>query len=69
MRRVGAVQGGFFDAIKLNKLDVASIGFVELTDKLFALGARARNEKMDHGLRQQELRPARQKPGQDLRTE
>ncbi len=49
---------GFVDAIKLNKLDVASISIVELMDKLFAIDARARNEKMDHterhALRQQE---------------
>src|ERR1039457_2548810 len=38
----------FVDAIKLNKLDAASIGIVELMDKLFAIDARARNEKMDH---------------------
>jgi transposase len=49
---------GFVDAIKLNKLDVASISIVELMDKLFAIDARARNKKMDHterhALRQQE---------------
>lgn len=49
---------GFVDAIKLNKLDVASISIVELMDQLFAIDARARNEKMDHAarhvLRQQE---------------
>ena len=42
---------GFVDAIKLNKLDAASIGIVELMDKLFAIDARARNEKMDHAAR------------------
>jgi len=48
----------FVDAIKLNKLDAASISIVELMDKLFATDARARDEKMDHtarhALRQQE---------------
>jgi transposase len=48
----------FVDAIKLNKLDAASISIVELMDKLFAIDARARDEKMDHtarhALRQQE---------------
>jgi transposase len=52
---------GFVDAIKLNKLDGASIGIVELMDKLFAIDTRARNEKMDHterhALRQQEAPP------------
>ena len=52
---------GFVDAIKLNKLDAASISIVELMDKLFAIDARARNEKMDHtarhALRQQEAPP------------
>jgi transposase len=51
----------FVDAIKLNKLDAASISIVELMDKLFAIDARARNEKMDHtarhALRQQEAPP------------
>jgi transposase len=51
----------FVDAIKLNKLDSASISIVELMDKLFAIDARARNEKMDHtarhALRQQEAPP------------
>jgi transposase len=49
---------GFVDAIKLNKLDAASISIVEPMHKLFAIDARARNEKMDraarHVLRQQE---------------
>jgi transposase len=49
---------GFVDAIKLNKLDAASISIVERMDQLFAIDARARNEKMDHAarhvLRQQE---------------
>ncbi len=51
----------FVEAIKLNKLDAASISIVELMDKLFAIDARARNEKMDHtarhALRQQEAPP------------
>jgi len=51
----------FVDAIKLNKLDSASISIVELMDKLFAIDAQARNEKMDHtarhALRQQEAPP------------
>jgi transposase len=46
------------DAIKLNKQDAASVRIVELMDKLFAIDARARDEKMDpaarHALRQQE---------------
>jgi len=51
----------FVDAIKLNKLDAASVSIVELMDKLFAIDARAREEKMDHAarhaLRQQEAPP------------
>src|SRR6266700_1351001 len=51
----------FIDAIKLNKLDADSIRIVELMDKLFAIDARARDEKMDHAarhaLRQQEAPP------------
>jgi transposase len=51
----------FVDAIKLNKLDAASISIVELMDKLFAIDARAREEKMDHAarhaMRQQEAPP------------
>ena len=51
----------FVDAIKLNKLDAASIGIVELMDQLFAIDARARHEKIDHtarhSLRQQEAPP------------
>jgi transposase len=51
----------FVDAIKLNKLDAASISIVELMDKLFAIDARARDEKMDHkarhALRHQEAPP------------
>jgi transposase len=42
---------GFVDAIKLNKLDVASISIVDLMDQLFAIDARARNEKMGHATR------------------
>ena len=52
---------GFVDAIKLNKLDAASISIVDLMDRMFAIDARARNEKMDHAarhvLRQQEAPP------------
>ena len=52
---------GFVDAIKLNKLDAASISIVDLMDQMFAIDARARNEKMDHAarhvLRQQEAPP------------
>jgi hypothetical protein len=55
----------FVDAIKLNKLDAASIGIVELINKLFAIDARARNEMMDyaarHALRQQEAPPLLEK--------
>jgi len=51
----------FIDAIKLNKLDADSIRIVELMDKLFAIDARARDEKMNHSerhaLRQQEAPP------------
>ena len=51
----------FVDAIKLNKLDAASITIVELMDKLFAIDAWARDEKMNHtarhALRQQEAPP------------
>ena len=52
---------GFVDAVKVNKLDVASISIVELMDKLFAIDAGARQEKMDHAarhaLRQKEAPP------------
>jgi transposase len=52
---------GFVDAIKLDKLDAASISIVELMDQLFAIDARACNEKLDHAarhvLRQQEAPP------------
>jgi transposase len=51
----------FVDAIKLNRLDADSIRIVELMDKLFAIDARARDEKMDHSarhaLRRQEAPP------------
>ena len=47
----------FVDAVKLNKQDAASIRAVQLMDKLFAIDAQAREEKMDHAdrnaLRQQ----------------
>jgi transposase len=39
------------DAVKLNKLDAASIRAVELMNKLFAIDAQARNENMDHAAR------------------
>jgi transposase len=42
----------FVDAIKLNKQDVESVRIVELMDNLFAIDARARDEKMDHATRQ-----------------
>ena len=42
---------GFVDAIKLNKLDAASISIVELMDDLFAIDARACDEKMDNSAR------------------
>jgi transposase len=55
----------FVDAIKLNKQDAASISIVESMDKLFAIDARARDEKMDHtarhALRQQEAPPLLEK--------
>jgi transposase len=55
----------FVDAIKLNKLDADSIRIVELMDKLFAIDARARDEKMDHSerhaLRQREAPPLLEK--------
>jgi transposase len=41
----------FVDAVKLNKQDGASIRAVQLMDKLFAIDAQARNEKMDHPTR------------------
>ena len=41
----------FIDAIKLNKQDVESVRIVELMDDLFAIDARARDEKMDHAAR------------------
>jgi transposase len=41
----------FVDAIKLNKQDAASVCIVELMDKLFAIDAQAREEKMDHAAR------------------
>ena len=56
---------GFVDAVKVNKLDVASISIVELMDKLFAIDAGARQEKMDHAarhaLRQKEAPPLLEK--------
>ena len=42
---------GFVDAIKLNKLDAGSISIVERMDQLFAIDARARDEKLDHDAR------------------
>src|ERR1039457_1870906 len=55
----------FVDAIKLNKQDAASISIVELMDKLFAIDARARDEKTDHtarhALRRQEAPPLLEK--------
>jgi transposase len=55
----------FVDAIKLNQLDAASVSIVELMDKLFAIDARARDEKMDHAarhaLRRQEAPPLLEK--------
>ncbi len=64
---------GFVDAIKVSKLDAASISIVELMDKLFAIDAGARQEKMDHAarhaLRQKEApHLARQNPRRDPRT-
>jgi len=51
----------FFEAVKLNKQDVASTQVVALMDKLFAIDAQAREEKMGHAarhvLRQQHARP------------
>jgi len=41
----------FVDAIKLNKQDAASVRIVTLMDDLFAIDARARDEKMDHTAR------------------
>jgi hypothetical protein len=56
---------GFVDAVKVNKLDFASISIVELMDKLFAIDAGARQEKMDHAarhaLRQKEAPPLLEK--------
>ena len=39
------------DAVKLNKQDAASIRAVQLMDKLFAIDAQARDERMDHAAR------------------
>jgi transposase len=51
----------FVDAVKLNTQDAAAVRIVELMDKLFAIDAQARDEKMDHtarhALRQQEAPP------------
>jgi transposase len=51
----------FIDAIKLNKQDVESVRIVKLMDDLFAIDARARDEKMDragrHALRLEEAPP------------
>lgn len=51
----------FIDAVKLNKQDVESARIVEWMDSLFAIDARARDEKMDHvtrhALRQQQAPP------------
>jgi len=41
----------FVDAVKLNKLDAASVRAVELMDKLFLIDAQAREDKMDHAAR------------------
>jgi transposase len=41
----------FVDAVKLNKQDAAAIRAVELMDKLFAIDAQARDEKMNHTAR------------------
>ena len=41
----------FVDAIKLNKQDAASVRIVTLMDELFAIDARARDEKLDHAAR------------------
>ncbi len=41
----------FVDAVKLNQQDAASIRAVELTDELFLIDARARDEKMNHAAR------------------
>ena len=41
----------FVDAVKLNKQDAASIRAVQRMDKLFAIDAQARSEKMDHAAR------------------
>lgn len=41
----------FVDAIKLNKQDAASVRIVALIDALFAIDARARDEKMNHAAR------------------
>ena len=51
----------FVEAVKLNPQDVTAMRIVALIDKLFAIDARAREEKMDkatrHALRQQHARP------------
>ena len=51
----------FIDAVKLNKQDVEWARIVEWMDNLFAIDARARDEKMDHAalhaLREQQAPP------------
>jgi hypothetical protein len=42
----------FVNAVKLNKLDAASIRAVELINELFAIDAQARTQNMDHATRQ-----------------
>jgi transposase len=41
----------FVEAVKLNQQDVASLRIVALMDRLFAVDAQARDEKMDHAAR------------------
>jgi transposase len=52
---------GFFEAVQLNRGDVAATKIVALMDELFAIDARAREEHLDHAarhmLRQQYARP------------
>jgi transposase len=51
----------FVDAVKLNRLDAASVRTVELIDELFAIDREARQAQMDHAARDR-LRQAKAPP-------
>jgi transposase len=61
---------GFFEAVQLNREDVAATQIVARIDELFAIDARAREEKLDHAARlarrQQHARPLLEKIRQDI---